>query len=78
MSYPARGPVAQTGIDGKANADQHRCAEACFHQEPKMRCRMSYPARGPVAQTGIDGKANAAQHRRAGAGVGIASMEVSQ
>ena len=26
MSYPARGPVAQTGIDGKANADQHRRA----------------------------------------------------
>ena len=78
MSYPARGPVEPMGIDGKANADQHRCAEARFHHEPKMRGRMSYPARGPVEPMGIDGKANAAQHRRAGAGVGTELMEVSQ
>ena len=26
MSYPARGPVGKTGIDGKASADPHRRA----------------------------------------------------
>lgn len=28
MSYPARGPVEPMGIDGKANAAQHRRAGA--------------------------------------------------
>jgi hypothetical protein len=28
MRYPARGPVEQTGIDGKASTDQHRHADA--------------------------------------------------
>jgi hypothetical protein len=77
MSHPARGPGNRTGIDGKASADQHRHAEARFHHEPKMRCRMRYPARGPVEQTGIDGKASTDQHRHADAGVGTLLMEVA-
>jgi len=65
MSYPARGPVGKTGIDGNASADPHRRARSCFQREPKKRCRMSYPARGPVGKTGIDGKASADPHWRA-------------
>jgi hypothetical protein len=77
MSYPARGPVGKTGIDGKASADHtdpHRIASTANR---KRGVRMSYPARGPVGKTGIDGKASADPYRRA-ADIDTQSMEMSQ